>query len=342
MRKIGSIVIIGILSMLSFNMPQVTIDFLPSHFPEPVYQFSENPLKIDKIELGRALFYDPLLSKDTTISCASCHSPYNAFAHTDHDLSHGINDQMGNRNAPALFNLAWQSTFMWDGAIHHLDVQALAPISHPKEMGGNLEKVISKLQNSPIYPVLFEAAYGDSIVTGEHALKALAQFQLSLVSANSKYDQYLHGEYAMNTQEENGYRLFQKNCNSCHTPPCFSTYDFANNGLSIDTTLNDFGRYTISRNVEDSLLFKIPSLRNLSFTFPYMHDGRFRTLNQVMEHYTNGIEHVSSVSKELKKGIVLSDNEKTDVIAFLLTLNDSEFVFNQKHQYPKEILLSTK
>jgi cytochrome c peroxidase len=161
----------------------------PEYFPEPTYNFDNNPLTISKIALGRALFYDPILSQDSTISCASCHSPYNAFAHTDHDLSHGINDEIGNRNASALFNLAWHESFMWDGAINHLDMQALAPISHAKEMGEDIKNVVRKLQNKAIYPPLFEAAFNDSIITGAKVLKALSQFQISLVSATSKYDE---------------------------------------------------------------------------------------------------------------------------------------------------------
>ncbi len=317
----------------------------PEHFPKSTYEFSKNPLTTEKVELGRALFYDPVLSKDNMISCASCHSPYNAFAHTDHDLSHGINDEIGTRNAPALFNLAWQKTFMWDGAINHLDMQALAPISHPKEMGETLKNVISKLQNKNIYPLLFQNAFQDSIITGEHILKALSQFQLTLVSANSKYDQVKKGIVEFSPQEENGYQLFQKNCNSCHTEPLFYNLPsdkegntFANNGLPIDTTLNDYGKWMITKQSADSLKFKIPTLRNLSYTYPYMHDGRFRKLKNVLNHYTQDISKSSNSISDIKNNITLTSNEKVDLIAFLLTLNDKEFVFNKKHQYPKEIL----
>ncbi|MFK7905483.1 MAG: cytochrome-c peroxidase [Chitinophagales bacterium] len=308
------------------------------HFPKPHYDFSKNPLYSAKIELGRALFYDPILSKDNTISCASCHSPYNAFAHTDHDLSHGINDQIGNRNAPALFNLAWQKTFMWDGAINHLDMQALAPISDATEMGESIEGVVHKLQKKALYADLFFDAFKDSTVTGEHVLKALSQFQLTLVSANSKYDQVKNGRAEFTEQEKNGYQLFQTNCNTCHQEPLFSSYGFANNGLPVDTTLNDFGRWNVTQQSADSLKFKIPTLRNLSFTHPYMHDGRFRKLNQVLNHYTKGLQQSANIADALKSPIVLSSNEKTDLTAFLLTLNDKEFVFNPKHQFPREIL----
>jgi cytochrome c peroxidase len=310
----------------------------PEYFPEPTYNFDNNPLTISKIALGRALFYDPILSQDSTISCASCHSPYNAFAHTDHDLSHGINDEIGNRNASALFNLAWHESFMWDGAINHLDMQALAPISHAKEMGEDIKNVVRKLQNKAIYPPLFEAAFNDSIITGAKVLKALSQFQISLVSATSKYDEVKKGEAVFTIQETNGYVLFQKNCNSCHTEPLFTNHQFANNGLSVDTTLNDFGKWTITQHSEDSLLFKIPSLRNLSYSYPYMHDGRFRKLNQVLKHYTSGISPHPTLAPELADSIQLTSNEKVDLIAFLLTLSDKSFIFDKKHQFPREIL----
>ena len=314
------------------------VEIFPAHFPEPTYDFEKNPLNQETITLGRTLFYDPLLSKDNSISCASCHSPYNAFAHTDHELSHGINDQTGTRNAPGLFNLAWQSSFMWDGAVNHLDVQALAPLTSQSEMGEDLISVINKLQNSPIYPELFTKAFKDSMVTGEHLLKALSQFQLTLISANSKYDKVLREEETYTPQELNGKRLFEKNCNTCHVQPTFSNHEFKRNGLELDFTLNDYGKFNHTKLAKDSFLFKVPSLRNLSYTFPYMHDGRFSSIREVINHYTDGLNDKTSSSQELKEPIRLTSDEKTDLVAFLLTLNDEEFVFNKKHHYPLEIL----
>lgn len=314
----------------------------PAYFPETVYDFEKNPLMEETIELGRVLFYDPSLSKDNTISCASCHSPYNAFAHTDHDLSHGIDDQIGTRNAPALFNLAWQKNFMWDGAINHLDMQALAPISHPKEMNESIANVVAKLQKNKRYPPLFFNAFGDSTISGAQVLKALSQFQLTLVSTNSKYDKVKLGQAEFSEQEQKGYALFLENCNECHTEPLFSSYNFANNGLPIDTTLNDFGKWMISKKTADSLLFKIPSLRNLSYSYPYMHDGRFKKLSQVLNHYSQGIVQSNTLSDKLKMPIQLTSNDKADLIAFLLTLDDKNFVFNSKHQFPRHILLPNK
>ena len=328
--------------MLSFHSTEFININYPDYFPKPIYNFSENSLSKSKIELGRFLFYDPILSADSSISCASCHSPYNAFSHTDHALSHGINDEIGDRNAPALFNLAWQKFFMWDGAVNHLDVQALAPISHPKEMGESISHVVYKLQHSMLYPLLFKNAFGDSSISGEKILKAMAQFQLTLTSSNSKYDGVKKGAFSFSTQENAGYVIFKNNCNSCRTEPIFSTYEFANNGLKIDTTLMDYGRWQVTKNKKDSLLFKIPSLRNLSYSYPYMHDGRFKKLNQVLNHYTSSIHENPLVSNELTKSITLTPNEKNDLIAFLLTLNDSTFIYNQENKFPKNLLLPNK
>lgn len=310
---------------------------IPAQFPKPVYDFSKNPLTDNKIQLGRALFYDPILSRNNMISCASCHSQFSAFTHVDHALSHGIEDKIGFRNAPALMNLAWQSTFMRDGAINHLDVQALAPLSNPIEMDEDITHVVSKLQSSKLYPKLFYKAFGDSVITGEHTLKAISQFMLTLVSANSKYDSVMLKRANFTAQENNGYHLFKKNCASCHTEPLFTNDDFKNNGLPIDTTLKDYGRYRVTKIPADSLKFKVPSLRNIEFSYPYMHDGRFKRLSQVLNHYTDGINKSKTLSAELQKPIILSSNEKVDIIAFLLTLTDKSFLFNPNYFYPKEI-----
>jgi len=314
---------------------------IPDNWPQPNYNFEKNPLNKNKIELGRVLFYDPILSQNGTISCASCHSPFNAFAHVDHRLSHGIYDSIGTRNAPALMNLAWQKSFMWDGAINHIDMQALAPISNPIEMNENIENVVHKLQKSSLYPLLFLKAFGDSSITGEKVLKAIAQFQITLVSSNAKYDSVMRKQAVFTAQEQSGYELFKKNCNSCHTEPLFTNNEFANNGLPVDELLNDFGKWKISQQPADSLKFKVPTLRNIEFTFPYMHDGRFKKISEVLNHYTKNIVTSPTLAPELKNKIVLSSNDKVDLTAFLLTLSDRHFVFNPDYSYPKNIFSET-
>lgn len=307
----------------------------PSYFPKPIYDFNKKPLTTAQIELGRTLFYDPILSLDSSTSCASCHSPYNSFAHTDHSLSHGIHDSIGTRNAPALINLAWNSLLMWDGAVNHIEVQPLAPITNASEMGEDMSHVVLKLNRLMRYRKLFYSAYGDSVITGQRTLLALAQFQLSLISCNSKYDSVRTGNAAFTAQEQRGYDLFLRHCNSCHTEPLFTNGLFANNGLSIDTSLNDLGRIRITHDINDSMKFKVPTLRNAEYTYPYMHDGRFLSLYDVIRHYTSGIQSSGTLAPQLRKPVVLSAAEKTDFVAFLLTLSDKKFIFEKRFGPPQ-------
>lgn len=336
MRSVWIISVVVCLALCAFQITKEPLFSVPTTWPKPAYDFSKNPLTQQKVELGRSLFYDPLLSKNNQISCASCHSPFTAFTHVDHDLSHGIDDRIGTRNSPALMNLAWHKSFMWDGAINHLDMQALAPISHPDEMGEKIESVVKKLQQSKHYPTLFYKAFGDSMITGEHTLKAMSQFMLTLVSSNSKYDSVMRKQAQFTAQQKNGYALFQKNCSACHAEPLFTNLQFENNGLAVDTTLNDYGRMRITKNKTDSLKFKVPTLRNIEFSFPYMHDGRFKTISAVLKHYTTGVKQSQTLSIHLQKPIILSSNDKVDLTAFLLTLTDKSFLFNTKYGFPKK------
>lgn len=308
--------------------------FKIEHFPKAINtsEYSE-----EQRELGRLLFYDPILSDDNTISCASCHSSYNGFAHADHALSHGIHNSMLTRNAPALFNLAWQKTFMWDGAINNLLAQPLAPISNSKEMGSNMQQVIEKLNRSAFYRAKFMRAFSLSDISSNQVLRALEAFQLSIISNHSKYDSVMQRQVRFTDQEERGYALYKKNCASCHAEPMFTTGEYFNNGLPVNEQSNDYGRCNLTHNPEDSMKFKVPSLRNLKYTFPYMHDGRFNSLNEVMNHYTKGIKKSTTLAPQLTAGIVLKPNEKIDLIAFLLTLNDSYFVRNNAYSYPNEL-----
>ncbi len=336
MKKLfGAIILLSVV-LCAFQIIKEPLFSVPINWPKPAYNFSKNPLTEQKVELGRVLFYDPILSKNNEISCASCHSPFTAFTHVDHDLSHGIDDRVGTRNSPALMNLAWHSSFMWDGAINHLDMQALAPISHPDEMGEKIENVVLKLQHTKNYPSLFFRAFKDSNITGEHTLKAISQFMLTLVTSNSKYDSVMRKQTQFTVQQKNGYTIFQKNCASCHAEPLFTNLQFENNGLAVDTTLNDYGRMKVTKNKNDSLKFKVPTLRNIEFSFPYMHDGRFKTISAVLKHYTTGVKQSKSLSVHLQKPIILTSNEKVDLTAFLLTLTDKSFLFNSKFGYPKK------
>lgn len=327
---------IGFIS-LAYTYDEFTDQYIPEGWPEPVYNFASNPLEQSKIELGRSLFHEPILSRDSTISCTSCHSQYTAFTHIDHALSHGIDDKIGTRNSPTIMNMAWMKNMMWDGAINHIEVQALAPMSNPDEMDGSIQLTVSRLRDNAYYRTLFKEAYGDTAITGERVLKALSQFMLTMVSANSKYDKVMRHEpgVAFTPQEENGYQLFKQNCASCHAEPLFTNNEFMNNGLPIDTLLQDSGRSRITQNPSDAFKFKVPTLRNIEFSKPYMHDGRFERLFDVINHYTEGIAHTKNLAPQLQQKIELTSNEKIDLLAFLLTLSDKEFLFNPAFSYPK-------
>ena len=334
-KHLGFVSLFFLLFTMGFVLIDLPVFKVPIGWPKPVYDFKKNNFSNEKILLGRLLFYDPILSKDNTISCASCHSPYNAFAHTDHALSHGIGDSIGFRNAPALINLAWQKSFMWDGAISDLDEQAVFPITHPKEMGEKLNHVIQKINQSEKYKNIIASAYGIDSINKQQLLQSISQFILSLVSSNSKYDSVMQHKLSFTTQELKGYQLFKKNCSSCHTEPLFTNGNFKNNGLKPSAILIDYGRMRVTQNKKDSLFFKVPTLRNLSYTYPYMHDGRFTKLSEVLLHYTSNVDQNSNVSKELQQPIILTPNEKVDLISFLLTLNDRSFAFNPNYSFIK-------
>lgn len=334
MKRVELLCLVAFLALLSFRFTG-GLWKTPASWPEPAYDFKNNKLDSATILLGRTLFYDPVLSSDSSISCASCHSPYNAFTHIDHALSHGIKDRIGTRNSPVLFNLAWSKSFMWDGAVNHLDVQALAPLENHLEMDETLPNVLKKLGRQERYKKLFKAAYGSEKITGEHFLKAISQFMLTLVSANSKYDQVLRGEAQFTEQESKGYDLFKQHCASCHKEPLFTNHDFRNNGLEPDSTLNDIGRMKITGQASDSLKFKVPTLRNIERSAPYMHDGRYRNLQMVMFHYSSNIHVSPTLAPELKNSIPLGEDDKKNLIFFLKTLTDYEFLNNKQFQYPR-------
>lgn len=310
--------------------------YIPVKWPKLHYDFAQNPLSKEKFELGRTLFYDPDLSRDSTISCANCHLQYSGFTHIDHALSHGIDGKIGTRNAPVLINLAWQQFFHWDGGVSSLNKQAINPLTHSKEMDNSLVEILRRLNQSNFYRTRFYRAFGDSSIETSSLLKALASFSVSLVSANSTYDRVKRGETKFTNQEQAGYKLFQKYCASCHQEPLFMKNEFKSNGIDYVPVLGDLGRMAVTNRTEDSLLFKIPTLRNIEFSFPYMHDGRFKQLKDVLNHYGNLHWNQSYYSKELKKlNRPLTSNEQKDLISFLKTLSDQKFLFNPLFKYPK-------
>lgn len=307
----------------------------PTHFPEPIYQFSTTPLTKETFDLGRKLFHDGILSRDNSISCASCHISQNSFTHHGHDVSHGIDDKLGIRNALPLINLAWSTSFFWDGGVTHLDLSPTVPIHNPVEMDENMDNVIRKLQNKPEYVQLFQKAFGTSTITSNHVFKSLSHFMVALVSDNSKYDQVIRKETTFTREEGNGYKIFQSKCSSCHREPLFTDYSFRDNGIGINP-IKDLGRYEISQNESDKLKFRVPTLRNLSYSAPYIHDGRFYNLQAVLTHYSREVIQTANLDPLLKEndGIPLTSIEMEELLAFLNTLNDESFVKNKNFMQP--------
>jgi cytochrome c peroxidase len=313
----------------------------PANFDEPHYDFTKNPLTVEGVALGKTLFYDGILSRDGAITCAFCHQSFSAFAHNDHALSHGIGDKIGTRNVPGIQNVAWTRAFFWDGGIVDLDLLPIAPIQNPVEMGDSLTNVLKKIRASGQYPALFKAAFGTEEVTTERFLKALSQFMLTMVSANSRYDKYSRKETgaSLSESELRGLTLFKQNCSGCHTGELFTDQRFRNNGLRMQLANSkdfDLGRYQITLNLDDYNKFRVPSLRNVERTSPYMHDGRFQTLEQVLEHYINDVQDTPQLDPLLKKtgkpGIALNPTDKVDLLAFLRTLTDDEYIRDRRFQ----------
>ena len=308
---------------------------IPKGWPQPPSDiFANNPLTEEGFQLGRKLFYDGRLSKDGNFACASCHQQFAAFATYDHDFSHGFNNQFTIRNAPPLFNLAWSRLYHWDGGVNHIELQALSPMTAPNEMGENIDSVLAKLRKDTTYREMFKAAFGTSLINSQKMLKALAQFTGSLISCNSKYDKVMRGEEKFNAAEQHGYELFKERCNTCHKEPLFTDYSFRNNGLPLNDFLKDYGRMKITGNASDSLKFRVPSLRNVSVTFPYMHDGSLYSLYKVIDHYSKGIQQSVTLDSSLRKGISFTEEEKTDIVYFLHALNDTTFEKNKRFSQP--------
>lgn len=301
---------------------------VPKGWPKPVYDFKGNPITQEGFELGRRLFYDERLSKDSTISCASCHQQFAAFSTFDHNLSHGFNNSLTTRNAPSLQNLAWQKDFMADGGIMHLDLQPLAPMTASNEMGETIESIIRKLNGDTSYKRMFAAAFGDATINTQRMNRAISQFVLMLVSSNSKYDKVMRKEDTFNLPQRLGYDIFKQKCASCHKEPMFTDYSFRNNGIPMEKTLADYGRMKISQDKNDSLKFRVPSLRNVAVTAPYGHDGRFFSLFNVFEHYRKNMKVGPTTDSLLKNKLPLSNFEIGQLTAFLHTLTDTSFLKN--------------
>jgi cytochrome c peroxidase len=324
----------------------------PTHFPNMVIP-DDNPLTKEGVELGRFLFYEKRLSGDNTMSCATCHMPQNGFSDAN-QFSVGIDGITGTRQSMALVNLGWENFFFWDGRASSLEEQILEPVPNPIEMHQSWKDAVSKLNADVKYRNLFFRAFNEEGIDSIKVTKAIAQFLRTLVSGESKYDVMYKYENSMtlNSNEQSvlgtidpeewaGYDLFKSlngaDCFHCHNGPLMQVKKFSNNGL-MPNSINDLGRAHVTKNPEDNYKFKVPTLRNIALTAPYMHDGRFATLDEVIEHYSSGI-HMSPTIDPLiefgsQGGVQLDVQEKYLLKKFLLTLTDNNFINNPNFKDP--------
>lgn len=318
-------------------------------FPEPPIS-QDNKLTVEGVKLGRMLFYETKLSGNNTQSCASCHQQQFAFNDTA-QLSLGIKGLKGKRNAMSAFNMAWNTNgFFWDGRANLLRHQSLMPIQDELEMDETLENVVIKLNSSQTYKDQFIRAFGNSEITADKISLALEQFMNSIVSNNSKYDKYLNGEVMLDSIEERGRKLFfteynpffpeqsGADCAHCHGGSNFENDQYMNNGIKSEANILDIGRQKVTNNASDKGKFKVPTLRNIELTAPYMSDGSMRTLNDVINHYDNSLKVSSTLDPALEqtreKGLMLTNKDKEALIAFLKTLTDYKLLTNPEYKNP--------
>lgn len=317
-------------------------------FPSPPP--TDNKLTQQGVQLGRMLFYEKLLSRDNSISCASCHIQEFAFTDTAR-FSLGVLGLKGKRQAMSAFNLAWHTNeFFWDGRAHLLRDQSLKPIQDTLEMFESLPAVVAKLNTRATYTAQFARTFGPGEITPRNISLALEQFMNSIVSNGSKYDQFLAGTTTLTASEENGRKLFfmeynkffpaqsGAECAHCHGGFNFTNNDYMNNGLDNDASVTDIGREKVTGNNADRAKFKVASLRNIELTAPYMHDGRFKTLEEVVDHYNSGLKGSSHIDPALENtraaGLMLSAQQKADLINFLKTLTDHKLTTNKNYATP--------
>jgi len=325
---------------------------IPSHFPDMIIP-ADNPMTVEGVELGRFLFYEKRLSGDNTQSCASCHLPSASFSDPN-QYSTGIDGIQGTRHSMALVNLGWEDFFFWDGRKTTLETQILEPVPNPIEMHQSWKRTVEKLNADVNYRNRFFKAFGEEGIDSTKATKAIAQFIRTLISGESKFDVMYKYEnnLSLNSSEQAilqtvdveewaGYDLFKSlngaDCFHCHNGPLMRVKKFSNNGL-MPNSVDDRGRAGVTNNPLDNYKFKVPTLRNIALTAPYMHDGRFATLDEVIEHYSSGI-HMSPTIDPLiefgsQGGVQLDAQEKYLLKKFLLTLTDQKFVLNPNFQDP--------
>jgi cytochrome c peroxidase len=332
--------------IIEWNKTPYSLDY--GLLPEPSIA-EDNPLTVEGVKLGRMLFYEKMMSKDGTQSCASCHLQEFAFSDSAR-FSIGVRGLPGKMQAMAVFNMAWhENEFFWNGRAHLLRDQSILPIQDELEMDETLDNVVSKLSEIEDYRNQFIRAFGTDEITSERISLALEQFMNSIVSVNSKYDKYLAGEATLSESEERGRALFfteynkffpeqsGADCAHCHSGENFENDLYMNNGLDDDANLKD-GRFEVTGEPRDKGRFKVTTLRNIELTAPYMHDGRFQTLEEVIDHYNDGLKASASLDPALEQtretGLMLTEQDKADLIAFLKTLTDESLATNPAYSDP--------
>jgi len=353
MKKIINVLFLSVIIAILFSSISVHNKPVPYQFPKllnfPAMPTStENLVTNEGVELGRYLFYDPILSFDSTISCATCHQQKHAFSDSPKKLSEGFGRALQKRNTPPLFNLAWYQALFWDGRAKSIEAQVSHPIRESKEMNMNWDELIKRISRQAHYRKKFQMAFNSNIIDSSQIIKAISQFERTLLSYSSKYDKVINNEAKYNADELEGFELVNDmtkgNCLHCHTTDgdvLGTTGGFSNNGLdeikNAETFL-DAGFGKITNNKSDFGKFKIPSLRNLAFTTPYMHDGRFKSLEEVLDFYSEGLKNSPSIDSKMEfihqGGSKLTNLEKKKIIAFLKTLNDSAFITNKNFGNP--------
>lgn len=304
---------------------------IPAGFPELNTSVNGNKPTKYGVELGKKLFNDKRFSADNSISCASCHIQENAFA-DHHPQAIGIEGRVGIRNTPAIQNLAFMKFYNWDGSKLQLENQSLVPIITHEEMDSSILEVIGKIQNDADYKDLFKKTFGDENVTPDRIYKSIAQFEYTLISANSKYDKVKRNEGENFTESEAiGYQIFQQKCANCHSTELFTDQSFRNIGFPVNTNSNEAGRARVTGIPSDFMSFRVPSLRNVEFTAPYGSFGQFATLKEVLDYFDNGVlnsDNLDPIFKNNGNRIPLTEEEKIYLISFLSTLSDLGFIKN--------------
>jgi len=305
---------------------------VPDHFPDPGFYLPEdNPMTVGKVELGKMLFFDPVLSRDSSISCASCHLPEHSFSAPKRS-SFGAEGTAGRRQSPALINVLYGQSFFWHGSVSSLERQILSPLESEIEMDNTMEEVISRLAADPDYMDMFEKVFGEG-PTPNHITDAIASFERTLISADSPFDRYQAGdETALNESQLRGMELFfgeKAECFHCHGGFNFTFEEFHNNGLY--EQYDDLGRWEVTGKESDKGKFKVPTLRNIEYTFPYMHDGSMNSLEEVVDHYASGGANHPQKSGLIRR-FILSEQEKEDLVNFLKALSDPSFLENPAFQ----------